>query len=130
MNISAQGVSKWENNLIAPNIDTLIKLSDIFKISIDKLLGSEKNCDIIANQKKDINKMVLKSEKGDNIKLNLPVAIIKIFLENGNINHLLSGNKFLDGIDFEQLFDLIEQGIIGELVSMENADGNHVIMVE
>lgn len=130
LNISAQAISKWENDLTAPDIDTLIKLSDIFNISLDELLKNEKSNSVIVNEKKDINKMMLKilvkTQKGDNIKVNLPVAIIKIFLENGNISHFISGNKMLEGIDFAQLFVLIEQGIIGELVSMENVEGDHV----
>ena len=130
LNISAQAISKWENDLTAPDIDTLIKLSDIFNISLDELLKNEKSRSVIVNEKKDINKMMLKilvkTQKGDNIKVNLPVAIIKIFLENGNISNFISGNKMLEGIDFAQLFVLIEQGIIGELVSMENVEGDHV----
>ena len=35
LNISAQAVSKWENDLTSPDIDTLLKLSDIFNISVD-----------------------------------------------------------------------------------------------
>jgi len=107
LNISAQAISKWENDLTAPDIDTLIKLSDIFNISLDELLKNEKSHSVIVNEKKDINKMMLKilvkTQKGDNIKVNLPVAIIKIFLENGNISHFISGNKMLEGIDFAYL---------------------------
>ena len=39
---------------------------------------------------------------------------------------MFSGNKALEGIDFNQLFAMVEQGIIGELVSVESADGDHV----
>ena len=37
--ISAQSVSKWENGLSEPDIDTLCALADIFKVSIDTLVA-------------------------------------------------------------------------------------------
>ncbi len=36
--ITAQSVSKWENGLSEPEIDTLCRISDIFEISVDTLL--------------------------------------------------------------------------------------------
>ena len=37
--VTSQAVSKWENDLASPDIDILLKLSEIFDISIDELLG-------------------------------------------------------------------------------------------
>ena len=34
LNISAQAVSKWENDLTSPDIDTLLKLADIFTSTV------------------------------------------------------------------------------------------------
>lgn len=39
LGITAQAVSKWENDLSCPDISILPKLADIFGISIDELLG-------------------------------------------------------------------------------------------
>lgn len=39
LGITAQAVSKWENDLSCPDISILPKLADIFEISIDELLG-------------------------------------------------------------------------------------------
>ncbi len=36
LNISGQAVSKWENNLAQPDFDTIIKLTEIFNISLDE----------------------------------------------------------------------------------------------
>ena len=41
LGITAQAVSKWENDLSCPDISMLPKLADIFEISIDELLGRE-----------------------------------------------------------------------------------------
>ena len=36
---SKQSISNWENNNILPSIDMLIKLSEVFNVSCDYLLG-------------------------------------------------------------------------------------------
>lgn len=42
LDVSRQSVSKWENNMAVPDLDKLIKLCDIFEISLDELTGREK----------------------------------------------------------------------------------------
>ncbi|MBM0813768.1 helix-turn-helix domain-containing protein, partial [Staphylococcus epidermidis] len=37
LNTTRQTVSKWEKNMIEPDINTLLKLSDIFGISLNEL---------------------------------------------------------------------------------------------
>lgn len=55
LNISRQSISKWENDRSIPDIDNLIKLSEIYKLSIDELLKNntliDQN-DIISEQVK------------------------------------------------------------------------------
>ena len=41
LQITRQAISKWENNRTAPDIDTLVKLSDLYEISLDRLLREE-----------------------------------------------------------------------------------------
>lgn len=43
LDVSRQSVSKWENNTAVPDLDRLIKLCDIFEISLDDLTGREKS---------------------------------------------------------------------------------------
>ena len=131
LNISAQAVSKWENDLTSPDIDTLLKLADIFDITVDELLGKKKKETLYVptEERKDINKLMLRirvlSADGDKVNVNLPMPAVKILVNNNTVN-MFSGNKALEGIDFNQLYSMVEQGIIGELVSVESADGDHV----
>ncbi|MBR0473396.1 MAG: helix-turn-helix transcriptional regulator [Erysipelotrichaceae bacterium] len=131
LNISAQAVSKWENDLTSPDIDTLLKLADIFDITVDELLGKKKKETLYvpAEERKDINKLMFRirvlSVEGDRVNVNLPMAAVKILVNNDTVN-MFSGNKALEGIDFNQLYAMVEQGIIGELVSVESADGDRV----
>lgn len=41
MGVSAQAVSKWENNLSCPDISILPELAEVFGITVDALLGKE-----------------------------------------------------------------------------------------
>ncbi|MBQ7118161.1 MAG: helix-turn-helix transcriptional regulator [Clostridia bacterium] len=42
LSISRQTVSKWENNMSAPEIEKLIMLSDIFGVSVDYIIRGER----------------------------------------------------------------------------------------
>lgn len=41
LGVSKQAVSNWENDNIQPSIDMLIRLSDVFHVTTDYLLGRE-----------------------------------------------------------------------------------------
>ena len=43
MEVSRQSISKWETNGSVPDLDKLVKLSELFDISLDELIaGKEK----------------------------------------------------------------------------------------
>ena len=41
LDVSRQSVSKWENNSAIPELDKLIKMSELFGITLDELVGKE-----------------------------------------------------------------------------------------
>lgn len=41
LNVTFQAVSRWENNEVEPSLDTLNRMSEIFSISVDELMGRE-----------------------------------------------------------------------------------------
>lgn len=136
INISAQAVSKWENDISLPDIAILGDLADIFNLSIDELLGRnlEQKVELLdENGKKNINKMALKikviSEDGDKVNINLPIALVKACIESGANFVDLGGNKSLKDIDFKQIYTLIEQGVVGELLTIESSEGDKVVVV-
>lgn len=43
LDVSRQSISKWENNMAVPDLDKLMKLCDVFEISLDEITGREKN---------------------------------------------------------------------------------------
>lgn len=53
LDVSRQSVSKWENNSAVPELEKLIKLSEIFNITLDELVKDEKK----ENEKNDYVKI-------------------------------------------------------------------------
>ena len=131
LNITAQAVSKWENDVSAPDISVLVELSDILGVSLDELLGKERETTLVPQeQRKDINNMFFRvkvlSQNGDKVNLNIPLSLAKIFVTSGEISFpQVDGKDVLSKIDFNQLFTLVEQGVIGKLVDIES-EGNIV----
>lgn len=132
LDVSAQAVSKWENDITQPDLYTLIQLSDIFNVTVDELVGKKKTAPQYVEpvNRKDINQMILRiivdSTDGDKVRVNLPMAAVKVLVNNDTSKKIFSGNSALEEIDFNQLYSLVEQGIIGELVSIDSKDGDHV----
>lgn len=138
--VTAQAVSKWENDQASPDIDVIVKLADLFDISTDELLGKDKPVVTFFEEKpseKSLDKMFFRinvhdAEEGDDVNVNLPLALVRIFVdkEDGKIN-IFKGNKNLEDIDFRQLIEMVEQGVVGELISVDSKDGTTVrIFVE
>ena len=41
LNVSRQSISKWENNTATPDLDKIVKMSEIFGVSLDELIKGE-----------------------------------------------------------------------------------------
>lgn len=78
-----------------------------------------------------ILRIIMDSADGDKVRVNLPMALVKVAIELGMEMPQVSGNNSLKNIDFKQIFDLVSHGAIGNLVEVESSDGNTVrIFVE
>lgn len=63
LGVSRQAISKWEQDLNEPDIETLIKLSQIFDMTIDELVKGEKQETMIENNLEDMNQEILITHK-------------------------------------------------------------------
>lgn len=136
--VSAQAVSKWENDASCPDISLLPQLCRILGISTDELL-SGKNDQVMlvpAAQRKSLDELIMRirvnSSEGDKVKVNLPMSLVKLGMEIGVVS--IPGNdgdagKLLQNVDLEKLLAMVEQGLIGKLVEVESADGDIVEIV-
>ncbi len=138
LDVSAQAVSKWENDQTCPDISLLPRLASILDVTVDELLSgkAEPAVRILPEaQRKDINDMMLRimvdSTDGDKVRVNLPLALLQLALDTGMVLPQISGNDALKNIDLHQVLELVRHGAIGNLVEVESADGDTVrIFVE
>lgn len=132
--VTAQAVSKWENDLTAPDLSLLPKLAELFRITTDELLGVQKQTvTAVDPAAMDLNKMLFRvrvlSADGDKVNVNLPLALARLVLENDSISVNMFGGEsgeMLKNIDWKQLFELVRQGALGKLVEVDGANGDKV----
>ena len=88
--VSAQAVSKWENDITCPDVMTLPKLAELLGITVDELLSGKKQPQTLVladEERKSVDDMMLKiivnSHEGDKVKVNLPIPLLKAGLRIG-----------------------------------------------
>lgn len=144
LNVTPQAVSKWENDQTCPDISLLPQLANLLGVTVDELLTGKTTASetrlVPAEERKDIKDMMLRmvvdSADGDKVRMNLPMALIEAALEMG-MNSGTGGSIMVGGvdlaknIDFSKIMELVRQGLVGNLLEVESADGDIVrIFVE
>ncbi len=140
LSVSPQAVSKWENDQTCPDISLLPELAKILGVSVDELLsGKKEEAPVVRilpeSERKNINDMMLRiivdSCDGDKVRVNLPVALVQVAIDMGMELPQFSRHNPLKNIDLQKIMALINQGVMGNLVEVESADGDTVrIFVE
>lgn len=133
LGVSAQAVSKWENNSSCPDVSLLTSIADYFGVSVDALLRSDEK-DILTksnaendessttadNSKKKINiKIVQSSGKENNIKV--PFKFVKMGLNIGNMFGL-------DESISEKIISFINNADLSEILDMDTEKGEHIVI--
>ena len=136
--VSAQAVSKWENDISCPDISLLPALAKLLGTTTDELLtgeGDSPKAELLPPEERgDFEKKVLRikvlSGGGDKIKINMPMPLMKVLIDSGVSINSIGGDKMkgLD-IDWNSIMKMIEHGVIGKLVEVESADGDTVEIV-
>ena len=135
LNVSAQAVSKWENDQSCPDILLLPALARLLGVTVDELLSGERPQPmrlVPEAERKPIDELMVyinvADVDGEVTKITLPVAMLRSAMElNGGKAEfkigLESGN--MEMVDPKVLLELIEKGFVGTLVEVE-ATGVHV----
>lgn len=134
LGVSPQAVSKWENDQTCPDISLLPKLSQLLGVTTDELLTGKQEETAIRvlppEQRRSIKDMLLRivvdSADGDRVRVNLPLALVEVAMEIGMEMPQINGNDALKGIDLGKILDLVRQGVVGNLVEVDSADGDTV----
>ena len=135
LGVSAQAVSKWENDASCPDISLLPQLARLLGVTVDELLtGKTDQVQLLSeNQRKPLEELTLRikvlSSKGDKVRVNLPMPLVKVGLELGMLEISGTGTDTLKNLDMNQILALVEQGVIGKLVEVESAEGDTVEVV-
>lgn len=147
LGVSAQAVSKWENDVSCPDIMIVPQLARELGVTADMLLTGEgidtPDVTYVAPEKrKSFDDLMLRirvnSTDGDKVKVNLPLPLIKVFLDAGmsmdNFNISMGTSKgHVDAskidIDWQKIILLVESGVVGKIVEVESADGDTVEVV-
>jgi len=137
LGVTPQAVSKWENDQSCPDIMLLPQIADLYETTTDELLSRESapiTAVVPEEKRKSIDDMVLRirvTDGGDRVNVNLPLALIRIFVNSGKtpVINLGGGNNDLSSmIDWNMLIQIAESGTIGRIVEIEGADGESVII--
>ena len=73
INISTQSISKWENGHGYPDIENLMKISDLYNLSLDELLKDDKK----------LEKTIIKDSKSNNYHLISVLDMLAILIYIG-----------------------------------------------
>jgi transcriptional regulator with XRE-family HTH domain len=115
--VSRQSVSKWETGLNYPSIEVIIKLSDLFEVTIDELLRSDKELrEKVIKDSKRLAHPKLKFMVDVLFLIGAALLVIKIGIVLLNkftaLDFSLEGGKFL--FNFGPLILMVGAGIASD----------------
>lgn len=141
LGVSAQAVSKWENDIACPDIMILPQIAKLYDITVDDLFNNpevettvinenqEQPEDETINEKELMVRVYVDTVAGDDVKVNLPYILVKELINVGKgLSGIVSGVD-ISGIDLETVFVLVENGAIGELVNIKTQNGDIIRVV-
>lgn len=136
LGVSPQAVSKWENGNSCPDIMLLPQLAKMLGVTVDVLLSGEQEPEtrlIPAAERRNFNDLILKvrldSRDGSRMRVNLPLALVKLGLAAGGNANVIS-IQGMDNIQFEKIVELAESGVLGKLVEMDDGEDHMEVWVE
>ena len=134
LGITAQAVSKWENDTSCPDISLLPALAEMLGTTVDALL-SGKTSDTLRvlppEERRSIDEMTLRilvdtAEDNDRVRVSVPMALVRVAIEMGMQLPQITSKEALKGIDINSVFRMVENGVIGKLMEVETGDGTTV----
>lgn len=133
LGVSPQAVSKWENDASAPDISLLLPLADALKVSVENLLGRASAPVVLAEAippERLTFRILVDSADGDRVRVNLPMKLVSMLAASDLLKSIcVKGGSALENLDISGILELVAQGIIGELVTVDSAEGDHVRIV-
>ncbi len=134
LGVTAQAVSKWENDASCPDIMLLPQIAKILGTSIDELMGVKSRENAQKEEQEtvavDTGKLKLRINITDNrgkpLKMSVPVAFVLRAAKLGIKISAVTGNEALNGVPFDKISELVKNGVTGEVFDMTTDDGTHI----
>ncbi len=132
MGVTAQAVSKWENGLTCPDLDSVARLSGFLGVSVEQLIHGEAAVPAVqVVETPQVGRRVLcirvqvKDPATTNVTVRFPVELVLKAYEMGSLESLVG-----DEAPFvEQAIEMIRQGTVGSLVDVETEEADVKIEV-
>lgn len=131
--VTPQAVSKWENDLSCPDIMLLPKISQILGISIDELLGNaaepQENPAPAPTDTSNLSLRIhISGENRKPVDVAVPMSMVKKFtkLGTGIAGIVNIGSPSVDGKQIDGVFNLINEGVTGQLLDVVDETGQHI----
>ncbi len=131
LDVTAQAVSKWENDISCPDIQLLPKIADILGMTTDELLTGKKaqsekqesSADAVNIYTSNLKININVSKPGQKpINVSLPLAMVKKFAKIGNGISGILGNGEIEGVKLDEILQLVENGATGEILNVVAED--------
>lgn len=137
--LSAQAVSKWERNESCPDILILPKLAKRLGVTVDALLTGDMTQEtymVQDDQRKPVEQLILKIRIADGPKtranINVPLMLVRMLSEmsDGQASVHLGNSDVFEHIDMEMLMRLVDSGVMGKLIEIDDDDAHVEVFVE
>lgn len=107
--------------------------ADKAKELIDALEQQNEQMIVVKDYDNKMLKVNIESHEGDEVKIKLPVKVIKTIIKATGKLPMMSNN--MDGINMDELMDIIsnslDSAVMGEIVNISSAEGDEVkVLVE
>lgn len=131
LGVSAQAVSKWENNSSCPDVSLLTDIADYFGVTVDALLRSgaeeitradppstDNNVAAVGGGKRNVRiKVTQPNGKETNVKV--PFGVVKMGLRVGNVFGLQRDVA-------DKIGALLDDPAAADILSIDGENGEHV----
>ncbi len=140
MGVTAQAVSKWENDLSAPDIMLLPELARTLGVTVDELLEGRKSQEITpvepapepsrtAGSKPKKLHIQVDSSDGDVVNINVPLGMASAVLgASSKLPGVVNLNLNDADVDMTLVAEAIKHGEKGTLIEVDGGDGDHVVI--
>ncbi|OUO47219.1 hypothetical protein B5F79_04625 [Olsenella sp. An285] len=144
MGVTAQAVSKWENDLSAPDIMLLPELARTLGVTVDELLEGRKSQEIALAEpapepepepsRTDGSKpkklhIQVDSSDGDVVNNNVPLGMASAVLgASSKLPGVVNLNLNDADVDMTLVAEAIKHGEKGTLIEVDGGDGDHVVI--